>query len=62
MTVPIKHRTTLLVEGWNVGFNKVAFTTAPATVGNQSAPDRLLQPAGCEVPLQSRLRMPSAVP
>jgi hypothetical protein len=26
MTVPIKHPTTLLVEGWNEGFNKVAFT------------------------------------
>jgi signal transduction histidine kinase len=26
MTKPIEHRITLLIEGWNVGFNKVAFT------------------------------------
>ena len=26
MTVPIEHQTILLVEGWNEGFNKVAFT------------------------------------
>jgi ribosomal protein L7/L12 len=26
MTAPIEHRTTLIIEGWNEGFNKVAFT------------------------------------
>ena len=26
MTAPIEHRTTLVIEGWNEGFNKVAFT------------------------------------
>ncbi|MBB5346091.1 hypothetical protein [Tunturibacter empetritectus] len=26
MTAPIEHRTTLIIEGWNKGFNKVAFT------------------------------------
>jgi hypothetical protein len=26
MTASIGHRTALLIEGWNVGFNKVAFT------------------------------------
>jgi hypothetical protein len=26
MTTPIADRTTLIIEGWNEGFNKVAFT------------------------------------
>jgi hypothetical protein len=26
MTAPIEPRTKLIIEGWNVGFNKVAFT------------------------------------
>jgi hypothetical protein len=26
MMAPAEHRTTLLIEGWNEGFNKIAFT------------------------------------